>query len=86
MQSRTSTQEEQFLGRSHLLGNRKGLAGLKNKETGDKSGLHLGINATGDKNRFAETLEREGTSFLHNLPLLSVSSSSTPHRAETSDT
>lgn len=63
--------EETDFGRSYLLGNRKGLGGLKNKKREINQVYILKSKQQPIKNRFEETFEREWTSFLHD-PLFSV--------------
>lgn len=59
--------EETVFGRSYLLGNRKGLAGLKNKRR-EINQIHIFESKEQPiETRFAETFEREWTCFLHDV-------------------
>lgn len=58
---------ETVFGRSYLLGNRKGLAGLKNKEREINQVYILQSKQQPIKNRSGETFEKQRTDCLHDL-------------------
>lgn len=60
-------EQRAFFGRSYLLGNRKGLAGLKNQKEGDESGLYFEVKATANQKQirgdFGENMDIFSSSY-----------------------